>query len=1408
MSSEGDVPKAVDAALTEVSAPSFAKPSWRRRISGVAAKLGLFWAGVLLIVALVLLAAVWGLGKTAMLKYAVAEVVNFSEGRLKVEGLEGSLFGSLRIAKLEAIPKGLKVPGPKLVLEDVAIDWSLLSLLKTQPYREPVIYSLVAKSLKVSLPYSIEALKLPDSFALPLGLRVEFAQLGLLQVEIAKLDPKDAPQKIELRDLAARAKYSPKRDSAGNGKFELDRITLGNDLFRVAESTWIMDDQKPFKVIAAGEARTLWLDQLFSRVQFQTDPKIRGDGATRFDYQIQGELLDLQIRANIETYKTRLQGETTFKFGQDRPIDTILLKSESLDLQHLDLRAPKTDLKIQWRFEPRLGIPGALEFENRSPGSFDARLLPFSKAAIKLSLNAPKLLIQQFEGQVFSDESKPLVSSQKTVRGKGVIDFSQRQLFGTLSLPDSDLDLVASDLDLSKLISRVLPTRLSGPILIKSGLLKVDLKQEPKSGGPAFLSDLGAMSLQGDVRLVDNQLRYDGMQVKVHNASLKASGVLKLDADLALETSGRALGFKPSEFFAFNVQDPELAAAIKGAVFTGPFEVRGNLASLRSKADQAVDTRVASDFFLSLNFEDGSQVLARPLSGYTKLLWSGQKVSNVDASLSSQGNRLKAQGALGEMGDRLMLELDAENLAAIDKRLKGNLKVSGELRDLINSPAIQANVQAQALSLSGVGTVGSLKGEFSLPSLAEGKLLVKIEANRLKIAEVNLDRVQLDADGKASDHVFQIAGQGAGEIVKASGKGRYFPQPEQGQRYVAEIQQAGLSGRFNAVLDSGARFVLRDDGVVLENVQLKLTEGRLIVRSFVFQEGEIKSQGEAKDMSLRQMLRLFEDFTQQGSLEVNREAQKQADGLRLAATWDLSGTNPKDLSGRAQISLLEVDAPGALKLNLNSENTADFKFNKGQIDGRLDLVLPSISFAKRYTGAEWDAEGELRFVGRVQGTLEQPEYQGELTGSKLQLLQRAMGWKVSNGTMKARFDTKGFTLERMRVESGQGFIELTGEARILTGVEAKNRAKGLPPLQGRFRLVASKLPIPIGPGQRLILSGDTQVLADAQSLRWVGKLQADEGLIELRSAGVPDLPSDVIIVNAKKGKPDTKDNGVEASLARAASSQMSALTQDSPLRLSADLEIDLGKNLRVVGGGVDARLEGLLNLKGTLPQQPRAVGIVTVKEGTYLAYGQKLEVTRGVLRFQGELDNPSLDLVALRRFLPVEPGVQVTGTALSPRIKLTSSPEVSDAEKLSWLVLGTGIDDARTGTQTLALQQAAFSLLGSEEGGLSSSIAKVFGLDVITLGTARSAAPSEVIGRGLGPLGTNAGQVVSNATVQQNVLTIGKRLSTRVFVSYEQGLRGIWNLLRIQYDISNRLSIRAQTGTENAIDLLLFHWFD
>jgi translocation and assembly module TamB len=62
--------------------------------------------------------------------------------------------------------------------------------------------------------------------------------------------------------------------------------------------------------------------------------------------------------------------------------------------------------------------------------------------------------------------------------------------------------------------------------------------------------------------------------------------------------------------------------------------------------------------------------------------------------------------------------------------------------------------------------------------------------------------------------------------------------------------------------------------------------------------------------------------------------------------------------------------------------------------------------------------------------------------------------------------------------------------------------------------------------------------------------------------------------------------------------------------------------------------------------------------------------------------------------------------------------------------------------------------------------------------------------------------------MRQEVVTVSKRLSSRLTLSYERGLSGLWNLVRLQYDISKRLSLRAQSGSENALDLLYFWWFD
>ena len=141
-------------------------------------------------------------------------------------------------------------------------------------------------------------------------------------------------------------------------------------------------------------------------------------------------------------------------------------------------------------------------------------------------------------------------------------------------------------------------------------------------------------------------------------------------------------------------------------------------------------------------------------------------------------------------------------------------------------------------------------------------------------------------------------------------------------------------------------------------------------------------------------------------------------------------------------------------------------------------------------------------------------------------------------------------------------------------------------------------------------------------------------------------------------------------------------------------------------------------------------------------------------------------------------GVQVTGTAQAPRVKLYSEPTLSDAETLSWVVLGRS--SASSGGESLLLQQAALALLGGfGKGGTGGSLASRFGLD-------------EVGFKGPG----------SGGDVRESAVTLGKRLANDFYVTYERSLSGTLGTLFIFYDLTNRLTLRGQAGQQSGIDLI------
>jgi translocation and assembly module TamB len=302
------------------------------------------------------------------------------------------------------------------------------------------------------------------------------------------------------------------------------------------------------------------------------------------------------------------------------------------------------------------------------------------------------------------------------------------------------------------------------------------------------------------------------------------------------------------------------------------------------------------------------------------------------------------------------------------------------------------------------------------------------------------------------------------------------------------------------------------------------------------------------------------------------------------------------------------------------------------------------------------------------------------------------------------------------------------------------------------------------PDRRLVVTGRGSAALEGAKVTLSGELRADEGLIELRATTLPAPGADVVIVGRQRQAKEA------ARLSQAA----------------LDLALDFGERFRIRGRGLDTLLAGKIRVQTGAAGQLVAKGTVQAVRGTYTAFGQKLALERGSLIFAGPVDNPTMDIRAMRKLPTVEAGVEVAGTLRTPFVRVVSEPPMPENEALSWLILGHGPGEA-TGTDLSMLPMAAAALLG-QGGGESptTGVARAFGLDSIGM---RSTT---------GTAGTAASQFI----------TFGKRLSDELYVVYEQSLGATANVLKLELNLSRRVLLRAETGEISAIGLFYRWAFD
>ncbi len=448
------------------------------------------------------------------------------------------------------------------------------------------------------------------------------------------------------------------------------------------------------------------------------------------------------------------------------------------------------------------------------------------------------------------------------------------------------------------------------------------------------------------------------------------------------------------------------------------------------------------------------------------------------------------------------------------------------------------------------------------------------------------------------------------------------------------------------------------------------------------------------------------------------------------------------------------------------------------LQARLHASLPRVGAWSLVAPVGWRIQGTLDADAVLSGTRAVPSWKGNLEAHDMAVRSVVDGIDFSQGVMRLQVnglhtDIAELTLLGAGGAAG-GKLQITGSADWLPAAAGTAPAK-------RVRLAlearAQAFRVSARPDQRLVVSGNLNARLQDARLVVRGALVADQALFVLPEDTAPRLGSDVLVL-----RPKTAAVGAQRVDAPPAPVQSLAVVPDISLTL------DPGSNFQLQGHGLNTRLAGLLTLKAEgANATPRLTGELHTVNGTYRAYGQRLNIEEGTLRFGGVYDNPALDIRALRPNLQQVVGVQISGTAQLPVVRLYSDPDLPDADKLSWLVLGKASSNG--GAEAAMLQQAALALLAGNGKTPADGLINAFGLDEVSLGQTAT---------------TNLdGSSGTEATVK-----LGKRISRDFYVAYERGLSGALGTFYVFYDLSRRLTLRGESGEQNAVDLIFTSRFD
>lgn len=548
--------------------------------------------------------------------------------------------------------------------------------------------------------------------------------------------------------------------------------------------------------------------------------------------------------------------------------------------------------------------------------------------------------------------------------------------------------------------------------------------------------------------------------------------------------------------------------------------------------------------------------------------------------------------------------------------------------------------------------------------------------------------------------------------------------------------EANSSEPARQALPAQGEFALDWEGLNLELLRPWLAEGLRL-------EGVLSGVSSGRWLPEGRMTLSGKSSIKQGQLEWRDEEGVVTAPLRAVdLNWDWQD---ESLNGGVELGVVDygrlsatfaLPLPARIPVKLNPQGPVRFDLTaKLREKGLLTSVFP---------GLVQESRGQLEADLHAAGSWEQPQFSGRLQLNQAGAYLHAAGIQLRDLQLLAHLEGDEVILDSFGARAGKG--QLGGEGRL------KLRNWKLASYSGTLRgenFLAVNLP-----ELQLHISPDLNFSGDTEKLKVRGDVTVPEMLVQGRQTPSPVRPSaDVVVVDAA-----------------------AAAVRELPLELDAVVRVIMGERVLIKVSGVDARLGGKATLTMTSLSNITGQGEIKVVQGSYAAYGVKLNITRGSLLFAGgPVDRPTLDLLALRTVDETKAGIQVSGTPRRPQVKLYSEPALPDTDILAYVVLGRPLE--QQGGESDLLMLAAGGLLSKGDSAvLQDKLKNTLGLDVIDV----QAGGGDVAG---------------------SMITIGKYLTPELFISFGQSLFTNTSQARLRYNISRRWELESVLGEESGADL-------